>query len=252
VSQDSTAAIQEVIKRALKAQRMSYSDLADRLKLTESGVKKLLNRPDLSIARASAIAALLGLTFSELTAEASRTQGATDVEISAAAQEFFLSDTDGFHVYWLVAAERRGLEEVSRTLKLSRQSLFRYLRKLDAFKLIELLPGDKVKVPSTGPVIWQREGAFMPVLMRRWSKRIVEHAIESDKRKKHFALRHCRLTKSSYRELIDAFEGLNSEFAARSMREIKAYPNEELLNVATLSAIVAESLVTLDRSDDIR
>lgn len=248
---NSTIAIQDAIKRALKVQRISYQDLAKRLKMTESGVKKLLNRPDLSIARASAIGAVLGLSFSELAAEASTSQASTQVEISVAVQEFFASDIDAFHVYWLVAAEHRELDEVQNVLKLSRQALFRYLRKLDSLKLIELLSGDKIRVPSTGPVIWPRKGPFMPTLMRRWSKAIVEYVIDNANKEQHFALRHCRLTNASLRELTRAFEDLNSEFTARSMRESKAYANEELIEVATLSAVAAESLVALDRMQKI-
>ncbi len=39
------------IKKALKARGLSYADLARKLKMTESGIKKMLNAKDISFRR---------------------------------------------------------------------------------------------------------------------------------------------------------------------------------------------------------
>jgi hypothetical protein len=50
--------------------------------------------------------------------------------------------------------------------------------------------------------------------------------------------------------MVKSFDELNSEFANRSMRESKAYPNADLVNAAAVVGVVPDSLVTLDRGED--
>ena len=60
------AALLKMLKRELKACDMTYADVADRLELSESSVKRLFSESKLSLDRLESLCQLVGLEISDL------------------------------------------------------------------------------------------------------------------------------------------------------------------------------------------
>jgi DNA-binding Xre family transcriptional regulator len=131
-----TAAVAASLKRVLKKKRVSYRDLARRLHLSESGVKKMMTAPDLSLGRLAAICGALQVDLVDLLESALRSPPA---RISfTAAQEKYLADhrDDAAYLTALIDAAF-DTAEVERRFGLDRRSTRIYLKRLEKQRFIE-------------------------------------------------------------------------------------------------------------------
>ena len=62
----------EALKRSLRAQGLTYRDLAERLKLSEAAVKRMFSKRAMNLLRLEEICEVLGIGLAELGAEATR------------------------------------------------------------------------------------------------------------------------------------------------------------------------------------
>ncbi|MBO9666756.1 MAG: helix-turn-helix transcriptional regulator [Bdellovibrio sp.] len=58
--------VSEVLRNLLKSRGITYKDIAEKLEMSESGVKKLLTSDDISFNKLNAILEFLGLTLKDL------------------------------------------------------------------------------------------------------------------------------------------------------------------------------------------
>lgn len=135
------------LKSELKSSQVTYKDLAKALKITEAGVKKLLNKSDLSMNRAHQICNAIGVSVYDVM-RASEEDSMHSKKFNEQQTSFFLENLTYFKFYMRLAYEQKSPEEIQNESNLSDKSLFRYLKKLDDLKLIQLLPANKVSFPD--------------------------------------------------------------------------------------------------------
>ncbi|MBK9321938.1 MAG: helix-turn-helix domain-containing protein [Bdellovibrionaceae bacterium] len=136
----------KALKQELRSSRVTYKDLSKTLKMTEAGVKKLLNKQDLSLKRANSICEAIGVSMYDIM-KAAEEATMKDQRFSEEQTQFFLENPNYFNFYMQLAYEQKSPQEIQ-DKNLSQQSVFRYLKKLDDLKLIKLLPGNKVHFPD--------------------------------------------------------------------------------------------------------
>ena len=143
------------IKRILKQQGLTYKNLAIRLGLSESGVKKILTAQDGSFQRLAQISRELGITMGELLT--GEEEAMFELSYSREQQAYLVKEPRALRLYWALVYERRDLKEALSFLHLLPKDAFPILRRLDELRLIELLPEGRLRIPPVRQIRWVGE-----------------------------------------------------------------------------------------------
>ena len=136
--------LKQSIKSIIRKRGYTYQDLADKLGLSLATVKRILNQDELSLTRLYAIADWLGLSVSEII-ELSKEGGRPSFPEFTEEQERFLAEHADCAVILEEVIAGRSFEEIRKRYKLSKESLEKYLLRLDRENLIELRSGNRVR-----------------------------------------------------------------------------------------------------------
>lgn len=137
--------ILQTLKSELKVAKVTYRDLARKLRISEAGVKKIFSRDDISLERAIEICNVLNIPFSEAV---SKSEGPNQSELRFTHKQiqFFKSNISYFHFYMKLAYEQQTPLEIQSESKLSGKSLSLYLKKLEDLGLIKRHPKDRAQI----------------------------------------------------------------------------------------------------------
>jgi len=230
------------IKESLRRRKLTYRELAIQLKLSESGVKKILTAEDGSFQRVVEICAVLGISITELLA--GKNEAIREVSYSEAQQEYFLRNPLAFSFYWLLVYERRGVSDAQSISGVTERDRFSVLRKLDQMQLLELLPGDRIRVPSVEQIRWVGGGPLISKIYREWSQQLLRDVArpeaeveERERANQLFLIRYFKMT---------ALKDIETEFVRRATSEMRTEA-PDLMHVRWLSAVDNRSFVTSKR-----
>lgn len=149
-------AVIATLKYALKSRRMTYSDIARHLDMSEANVKRMFASGRFTLERLEEICRLIDMELSDLFVlhDASRHR------ISHLSEEQE-RELIGDHVLFLVAVCVRNhldFEEILAHYYIDEPTLIRKLAKLDRLKLIDLLPGNRIKLRVAENFHWIKNG----------------------------------------------------------------------------------------------
>ncbi len=150
------ARLVQEIKHLLKQRGVTYKDLAGELELSESAIKQMFSSGNMTLARLDKICEVLALDLSDLLqlseASAQRLQA-----LSIEQEEELISDPKLLlTAYCLV--NHWTFNDILNRYELTEVEGIRYLARLDRMKLIELLPGNRVKPLIATNFSWQPGG----------------------------------------------------------------------------------------------
>ncbi|MGZ3449813.1 MAG: helix-turn-helix domain-containing protein [Polyangiales bacterium] len=164
------------LKKILRARKITYADLAERLGMSESGVKKTFAQQDCSLSRLQAIAAAGGVPIGELF-DAAANAPFEQVALTRAQQEALLDEPLLLAVFWKLSVERHSTSRIARDFGLDQRALFRLLAKLDRLDLIVLeQPGDRVRLRHGELVRWLPAGPLLDHLHDVWGRELLARA----------------------------------------------------------------------------
>jgi len=140
----------DAIKTALRARGTTYADLAGRLKMTESGVKKMLNAKDISLRRILQICEVLDLLPGELFA-ASEQAAIPVIRFNDAQEQALLKSRELLAAFWQFTIERKSAKDLAREQAVPLTEIRKRLQHLVSLDLVS-----------------QRRGQFLPKLPRKF------------------------------------------------------------------------------------
>jgi DNA-binding Xre family transcriptional regulator len=146
------------LKQQLKHRGITYKALAGQLKLSESAVKHMFSTGNLSIKRLDELCAILELDIGELV-NIAEFQEARIEELSADLERELVADIRLLLVayclinYWT-------FDEILEKYAISRDDGIRLLNKLDRMMLIDLQPGNRVRLLISNNFSWRKNGAI--------------------------------------------------------------------------------------------
>ncbi|MFI4887369.1 MAG: helix-turn-helix domain-containing protein [Burkholderiales bacterium] len=203
-----TARLLDTLKKLLKAQGLTYAEVAPRVGLSEASVKRLFSARTFTLARLDAFCRLLDIDFFDL-AKLARGRGDEVREMSERQETALAHDAKLLGVFYLLLSDWT-VDDISAGYELTQPELTRLLVRLDRLQLIELLPHDRVrlKVPKLlrlhpgGPI------------HRAHGKRVVDEfiAAEFDRVGGHFRFEYRELSKASYALMQRRLERITAEF----------------------------------------
>jgi len=154
------------LKRHLKAQGLTYRDLAARLGVSEQSVKRMFATQRFTLDRLMEISRILGFTLAELTQEASTRQAL--LHTLSEEQERQLIANNKLLLVAVCVLNQWEVADIVITYRISESECVENLLKLDRLQLLNLLPGNRVRLNVArdfdwlpgGPIrrFFQREG----------------------------------------------------------------------------------------------
>jgi transcriptional regulator with XRE-family HTH domain len=143
------------LKRALREQGLTYAAVAKKLELSVASVKRLFSGGDLSLKRVDQICELLQIELTDLLARAR--ERPTTNQLTLAQEQEIVADPKLFLVAWLVI-NRTPLADIASSYRFSEREVLRYFIKLDRLKVIELQPGNRVRLLVSRHFSWRAGG----------------------------------------------------------------------------------------------
>jgi transcriptional regulator with XRE-family HTH domain len=153
------------LKRRLKAQGMTYRDLAQALGLSEPSVKRLFASRRLTVDRLVDIANLLGFTLAELAQEAALSE--SRLHTLNESQERELVADEKLLLVAVCVLNQWTIADIGKTYRLSEVECIRRLVKLDRLRLIHLLPGNRIRLNVARDFDWLPRGPIRSYFLKQ-------------------------------------------------------------------------------------
>ncbi len=154
----------KVLKQALKAQNLTYKEVAKHLGLSEASVKRMFANAQLSLERIDAICELIGIEISDLLLQMQNLYKRI-TRLTYEQEKKIVSDRK-LCLVTVCVVNHWSLEEILDFYSLSKNECIRYLAELDKLKLIELLPNNKVKLLISSGFNWIPNGPIQTFIQK--------------------------------------------------------------------------------------
>lgn len=235
----------EALKKALKARAITYSDLAKSLKLTESGIKKMLNAKDISFQRLIKICKVLDVLPGQFLSISEKSKIST-VSFTDKQQEALIKNRNLLAAYWLFTIEKKTEQEIATLQNVSVREIKITLQKLVSLDLIsqkktEFFP------KHHGKFRWPDDSKIARFLNLEWSRLVLDRSLKSkpDQQTLH-RLSVLRLSESSCHSLVEKLTLILDESVQISEREELSHSKKDLIDFTLLLAAAEGSLFTAE------
>ena len=132
--------LKEVLKKQLKLKGLSYTDLADHLKVSEVTVKRMMSKEEIPLSRFLTICEWLEISLTELEKIASYTNINQIVRFTED-QEKFLAKNPTYLAFLFQLYTQETPEQIQKNFQLTQKSLNLYLLRLENVNLIKKVAG---------------------------------------------------------------------------------------------------------------
>ena len=166
----------DLVKQALKDQGKTYADLARGLRVSESSVKRLFSKRRLTLERLEQVCAHLGLELTDLL-DLARASQSRITELSEEQEKAIVAD----HRLLLVALLTLGhwsAEEMVAIYRFTAAEVVKHLTRLDSLGIIDLMPGNRVKLRIARNFSWRRGGPLQRFFESRAQKEYFDSAFQ--------------------------------------------------------------------------
>ena len=212
----------DTLKRQLKVRGITYRGLAARLNLSESAVKHMFSTGNFSLRRLDDVCAVLELDIGDLV-NISESQQPKIEQLSAEYEQEIVGDTRLLLVayclinYWT-------FDEIIQRYDISLAEGLKYLRKLDRMKVIELQPGDRVRLLIANNFSWRKNGAIEKFFRSRVQSEFFSHHFQDDDSVR--IVKNGMLTQSAQHQLIERLKAMGDLFDDTTWDERKLSATE--------------------------
>ncbi len=159
-----TRAVHQAIKQVLRERSLTYADVAPIMQVSESTVKRLFARHQLSLERIETICDWLNIDFIEL-ATLSRQAEKRITSLTDDQERRLLADPKLFLVAYMLV-NHWSESEITELFDFSTTDMIRMLAQLDRMGLIELLPMNRVRLLTTRNFEWNPTGPVADYVRR--------------------------------------------------------------------------------------
>lgn len=144
------------LKQELKRQGKTYADLTEVLELSHASVKRVFAECHFTLERLERVCHFLGLDLLELARISEREAEKID-QLTIEQEQELVTDTKFLCVAHALL-NRWTVDEITSTYAIDAHEAIRYLARLDRMKLIDLLPGNRVKLLVSHRFSWIKAG----------------------------------------------------------------------------------------------
>ena len=215
----------DALKSLLKESGVSYAQAASHLGLSHSSVKRLFATGAFTLARLEALCDLAGVDVLELVRHADARRHRLD-RLSAAQERELVADP-----LLLLAAicvlNRWPFERIVAQYRVSEPQLIKLLVRLDRMGLIELLPGNRVKLHVARNFAWRPDGPIQRYFVDHVQNELLSGPFVPGRDMHRFAwgllsAESAALLRTKMEELLEMFDDLSRGDEVRATGERRA------------------------------
>lgn len=153
------------LKRELKSRNITYAQVASSLGLSENSIKRVFSLSSCSLERLEHLCEIAGLDIIELArkTESSRQKTA----LLSEDQEREIAEDPKLLLVAICALNRWTFEEIINGYRITEHECIKLLAKLDALKVIELQPLNRIKLIVTNNFRWRTNGPIHNFFQRQ-------------------------------------------------------------------------------------
>ncbi|MFP5518484.1 MAG: helix-turn-helix domain-containing protein [Bdellovibrionia bacterium] len=219
------------LKKTLKRKNIVYRDLAQKLDLSESSVKRILSSKSLTLERLEEICRACDIQFSEICSLADFNGGDVDLFYSDEQERALAQNARLFHFYILLE-DGLSLGKILKVYDISESEAQKFLLQLDKLNLIELHPKNRVKVPHKGGRRFRKEGPMGKLLFDQARSSYLESSFQRNNEMLRFQMGYMSpATVAKLKNKIEKFLG--------ELREDYVYEDSENPEVQTYGVLMA-------------
>lgn len=193
----------DALKQELRAKGIQYKQLAEKLDLSESTIKHMFSTKNFSLKRLDQVCEVVGMELSDLVAQHESRVPKIE-QLSIEYERELVSDSLLLMVGYCVV-NNWTMEEIMNTYSLDEPECIRCLAQLDRMKLIELLPGNKIKRLISNSFTWHKNGPIEQFFRSEAQERFLSASFSSDD-----AMRIIKLGDLSDKSILQIIERLES------------------------------------------
>jgi transcriptional regulator with XRE-family HTH domain len=227
-----TTQLIQTIKRQLKIRGLSYRDVASALAVSEPSVKRLFANGRFTVDRLAQLSNLLGLTLAELVQEAASSEPRLKT-LSVTQEDELVSDLKLLLVA-VCALNHWTLDNIISIYQLSQAECLQRLLRLDRLRLIDLLPGNRVRVNVARDFDWLPSGPIRQFFQRQGQGDFLDNAFAATRDSHVFA--HGMLTSGAAAQFQGELRRLRQKFSDLH-EESLAFPLEQRQGMGLLMAM---------------
>lgn len=198
----------DALKRVLKSRRVTYAELAQRIGLSEASVKRLFSQQTFTLSRLQQVLKALDMDFFEL-AKLARGAGDAPQEMTEEQEQALASEPNLMGVFYLLFNDWQPPQILAR-YELTEAELTRWLAKLDRLQLIDLMPGNRVKLKVSRHLRLKPSGAIRAKHGQRTMTDFL--AVEFDRHGGHFLFEFRDISPASFAVIQRKLDRLAAEF----------------------------------------
>jgi DNA-binding Xre family transcriptional regulator len=227
------------IKSALRARDINYADLAKKLKMTESGVKKMLNAKDISFRRVLQICEVLNVLPGQLFSSSEESSIPT-LRLSKKQEEALMDNRFLLMIYWRFTIEKLKPEEIAEKHGINDGDLKKSLQKLVSLDLITQRK-ERFIPKHQGKFRWPDDSILVKKLNQEWSQLTLKKALKSENSKSHRFIA-VKLSNEAYENLLSQLSAVFDEAAQTSEREELASSHQRRQDVTAFFAAINDGV----------
>ncbi len=220
------------LKRALRAQGLTYARIAAELGLSESSVKRMFARRAFSLERFEQICALAGLEVSDLV-ELLNERRAYVTELTPEQEQALLAEPKLLLLTYLLI-NGWTLAQITAEFEISDRDVERLLIRLHRAKIIELLPMNRFRLLTARNFTWRKDGPVQKFFQTQVQREFLDSPFAGTD--EHLRFVGGTLTSASLRQMQQSIDRLAREFDELSRRD-SALPLSERNGCSAVFAI---------------
>ena len=227
-----TTALIDTLKKALKTHQLTYADIARQLSMSEANIKRLFASQRFSLQRLEEICQLMQMELSDLFVlyDESRQR----ISQLTRQQEKELVANEKLLLVAVSVRNRLGFDDIVNNYNISETECIRFLATLDKLKIIDLLPGNRIKLRIDDGFSWLKNGPIEQFFETRIQSQFLKSRFTGDCEQRTFLFG--LLGDSSTQVLIKKMKNLASEFNELH-RQDASLPLEKRHNIGLFMAL---------------
>ena len=197
------------LKKLLKIQGMTYRDVALALKLSEPSVKRIFASKRFTVERLVQICNLLGFTLAELSKETHA--GQTRLSTLTEKQEREVISDPRLLLVAVCALNHWTMDEIVELYNLNVPECIKYLLQLDRLRIIDLLPGNRIRLNVSRDFDWLPSGPIRQYFLNKGLSDFLKSDFASEDEVMTFV--HGMFTDQARAQILDEMRKLRQKFA---------------------------------------
>ncbi len=204
-----TSRLVETLKKVLKARGITYPMLAEEMGLSVASVKRLFSKHGFSLHRLEEICEILDLDFYDLVTMMKQSD-LTRQSVLSVEQEQALAGEPKLFLFLYFLVNGWPLSLITTEYEITEEEAATFLFKLDRLGLIELHPGNRIRLLVSDSVFWRRDGSFWERYHKPMTDDFLDHDFDQMGARRLFS--PGQLSDASLKIVLKKIDGLIRQF----------------------------------------